>query len=114
MNKYVKKENKSSLQLGGNGSTRDSGYAGLANAIVLQALSDYSTALIRLATNNYTCSEGDYSQSKCESLLYDSKKFLQSQYFNLLTELDGQFLIDLMTDRVCKKVRKTRSELPIS
>ena len=89
------------------------GWTGLANAIVVQALLDYTVAVGRMLNNDYTLSEQGFSKPKCEVLAYDVPRFLKSSYFDLLTDLDGQYLLDMANQHLCKKYGVNKDELPL-
>lgn len=60
-------------------------YQNLANAVVLQAVDDYRRAL-----RDKPC-YGHYGSS--EEMIRDCEKFFNSNYFQLLTKCDGEYLI---------------------
>ena len=62
-----------------------SGYEELANAIILQAVMDYSDTLERL---RYTLDD--------KSALHDKRsieRFFRSEWFSILTDLNGELLL---------------------
>lgn len=65
--------------------SRDDGYTELANAIILQAVKDYRSALRCLSVNphNHTA-EADKNEVE---------RFFRSQWFSMLTAIDGEMLI---------------------
>ena len=75
------------------------GYDSLANAIVLQALNDYKVAKMRLNNNDFTT---EFSKLGCERFIREVPKFLNSQYFSVLTNLDGAYLLQI-ADRTLAK-----------
>ncbi len=68
------------------------GYQRLANAIILQAVKDYRDALERLR----------YSPND-KSAKYDKRsieKFFRSDWFSILTDLDGELLLKKLKEEV--------------
>lgn len=64
---------------------QDDGYTELANAIILQAVKDYRSALKCLKVNprNYSA----------ETDKNEVERFFRSQWFSMLTAIDGKMLI---------------------
>ena len=60
-------------------------YKELANAVILQAVDDY-----RKWTKEYSGSHGD---RKLRKGIVELKEFFRSEWFSLLTELDGEQLL---------------------
>ena len=89
------------------------GWNSLANAILIQAVADYSIAVGRLICEDYTPSSGDFTKSKCKVYVHDIRKFFKSAYCEVLTGLDGQYLLDLINRKLCKRYGVTKDELPI-
>ena len=79
--------------------TLDSGYDDLANAIILRALNDYCTAKLRLNDENFN---NEFSKTGCERFVSEVPKFLTSEYFSILTDLDGKYLLQI-ADRNLKR-----------
>ena len=114
MSKYVRKTMDVIPKLGHNYAytvAQHNGYSGLANAVVIQALSDYSEAMVRIVTKKFTVSQNDFSEIQCRRMVDEVHAFMLSQYFGSLTDLDGQYLLDLVDDKLCKKLEVTKHEL---
>ena len=71
-------------------------YEKLANAIVLQAVSDYRTALKKVKKN-------PKNREAIEGAL-QLEKFFRSEWYQVLTSVDGEYLID----RLRKEVAETK------
>ena len=71
-------------------------YEKLANGIVLQAVSDYRTALKKVKKNPNNREAID------EALQIE--KFFRSEWYQVLTSVDGEYLID----RLLKEVSETK------
>lgn len=71
-------------------------YEKLANAIVLQAVSDYRTALKKVKKNPNNREAID------EALQIE--KFFRTEWYQVLTSVDGEYLID----RLRKEVSETK------
>lgn len=71
-------------------------YEKLANAIILQAVSDYRTALKKVKKNPKNRDAID------EALQIE--KFFRSEWYQVLTSVDGGYLID----RIRKEVSETK------
>ena len=71
-------------------------YEKLANAIVLQAVSDYRAALkkVKKNSNNRDAIDGSLQ----------IEKFFRSEWYQTLTSVDGEYLID----RLRKEVSETK------
>ncbi len=68
------------------------GYERLANAIIKQAANDYRSALRGLKRNpNY---------DSAQRMKRDCERFFRSQWFNALTTLDGEWLMDKLRGEV--------------
>lgn len=65
-------------------------YQELANAIILQATTDYRNALIG---NSYCGKSPEYVVTECE-------RFFRSHYFNHLTKISGEYLIEKIRKEV--------------
>ncbi len=71
-------------------------YEKLANAIVLQAVSDYRAALKKVKKN-------PKNREAIEGAL-QLEKFFRSEWYQVLTSVDGEYLID----RLRKEVAETK------
>ena len=60
-------------------------YRNLANAVIKLAAFDYKTALVRLRKHPH---DAEFRQDKAEL-----ERFFRSGYFELLTDLDGEYLL---------------------
>lgn len=78
----------------------DSTYQDLANAIVLQAVEDYRNALDGIGYDGYPP----------EHLVKDLEKFFRSYYFQVLTKVDGKFLIEKLKEEHRAKVERRKNE----
>ena len=67
-------------------------YERLANAIILQAVSDYRTALKKIKANPKN------RQAIDEAL--EVERFFRSQWYQQLTSVDGEYLIRRLQDEV--------------
>lgn len=88
----------------------------LANAIVISALDEYTTALIKYVTKDYcynASSERYFSESKCKRIVKDVQMFVNSEYYGILTNLDGSYLLDVINKRICVNYGVTKNELPL-
>ena len=65
-------------------------YHDLANSIVLQAVDDYRKAL-----RGWSC-YGFYG--KPEDMIRDCERFFNSHYFQLLTSIDGEYLMQQLKE----------------
>lgn len=72
-------------------------YHELANAIILQAVSDYRNALDGISY--------DLRHSP-EKIIKDIEKFFRSDYFEILTRVKGEYLIDRLKQEHLEKERK--------
>ena len=70
----------------------DKGYEELANAIVLQAVTDYRIALKALAANP----DDRYAKYEAKRI----ERFFLSAWFRCLTEVDGKWLMDQLKKEV--------------
>ena len=68
------------------------GYAELAHAIIMQAINDYRIAILRLRDETFNTS--DYSKPKCLIYINEVPRFLKSQEFMKLSDLDGEALLE--------------------
>ena len=59
-------------------------YHDLANAIVLQAVTDYRNALNGIG----------YKQQSPEAIIKEIEKFFRSDYYTILTKVKGEYLIE--------------------
>ena len=84
-------------------------YHDLANAIVLQAVEDYRRALDGIS----------YNYKPPEKIIEELEKFFHSEYYQILTTVDGDYLIDQLKKEHQEKERrknenKTRTSNPKS
>lgn len=63
----------------------------LANAIVLQAVSDYINARFRIETNKFTDS---ITERMCKKTVRECKEFFDSPEFGLYTNLGKDYLLE--------------------
>lgn len=70
----------------------EDGFSNLANAIILQAVSDYRNVLKK--QKNYPCS---IENNKMKS---DVERFFRSRWYSELTNIDGKMLISKLRDEV--------------
>ena len=70
----------------------DDNYQDLANAIVVRAVKDYRKALKRLIRFP--------SSSSAEREIKKLEEFFHSDYYKLLTSLDGELLIEKLKDEL--------------
>jgi hypothetical protein len=78
----------------------DKWYQELANGIVLQATTDYRRAL------DGTVYSKNFGNVTPEYLIADCERFFRSKYFHLLTNVDGEYLIQKLRQEHEEKVRK--------
>ena len=69
-------------------------YEKLANAIILQAVSDYRATLKKVKKNPQNCDAID------EALQIE--KFFRSEWYQVLTSVDGEYLIDRLRKEVAE------------
>ena len=86
------------------------GYEGLAIAVITQAVSDYDMAITRLKKRKFTTSETEYC---CKKYVSDVRKFFKSPQFCMLTNLDADYLMNLVNERLCDKLGVDENELYI-
>lgn len=72
----------------------------IANGIVLQAVNDYRRAL-----DGKGCGDG-YCRRSAEEAIKECEKFFRSQYFRILTKVNGEYLIAKLRKEHEEKVRK--------
>ena len=87
----------------------DAGYDSLANAVIMQALSDYKIAALRIVRNDFNIHE--YSQMACKKYVREVPRFLKSDYFETLTKLNGQYLLDVTNNILDKEYGVSKDEL---
>lgn len=75
----------------------DENYQELANAIILQAVKDFRFAYRRLRRFPH--------DRKAQSVVRDITKFFCSDYFEVLTTLDGPALLDRLIKEIEEKAR---------
>ena len=78
----------------------DERYANLANAIILQAVKDFKPAYRSLIRNP--------NNRQAQDKVREITKFFSSQYFELLTDLDGPALLHRIMREMDEKYEKTR------
>ena len=76
-------------------------YRDLANAIVIQAAKDYRRALKHLRNTDKPSAE--------KGIIIECEQFFRSDYFKILTKLDGKRLISMIKEE-CKNERKARAK----
>ena len=76
-------------------------YQNLANAIITQAARDYKYALKHL--------KDPYKDSIEKRIIDECERFFRSDYFRVLTNLDGERLISMIKEE-CKNESKSRSK----
>lgn len=72
-----------------------SGYKQLANAVILQAVKDYRSALKRIKMNP-TNKAAMADAMECE-------RFFRSDWYSALTSVDGEYLINRLREEVKSK-----------
>lgn len=77
-------------------------YENLANAIILQAVKDYKKALHRL-DNNPRNQDAMHEKERLE-------RFFHSPWYETLTDLDADRLIEGVKERVCQEAAKRRKK----
>ena len=78
--------------MAGNKNLAENPYERLANAIILQAVSDYRVALKKIKANPRNRDAID------EALQIE--KFFRSSWYGVLTDVDGEYLIKRLQDEV--------------
>ena len=68
-------------------------YRNLANAIILQAVSDYRDALNGISYNRYSP----------EHIINELEKFFRSDYFEILTKVKGEYILDRLKQEHLEK-----------
>lgn len=68
------------------------GYTELAAAIVERALQDYKTAAEHIKRK--------YNTTEAERTIHDVSKFLKSEWFAMLSDLNGKLLLKMMKEEV--------------
>ena len=77
-------------------SVTDTVYQDLANAIVLQAVEDYRNALKGISFNS----------KSPEKIIKEIEKFFRSEYFEILTKVKGEYLIDKLKQEHLENERR--------
>lgn len=72
-----------------------SGYEQLANAIILQAVKDYRSALKRIKMN--------HANKAAMSDAMECERFFRSGWYSALTSVDGEYLINRLREEVKSK-----------
>ena len=82
----------------------DEGCINLANGIIVQAVKDYRYSLMALQI------EGISSRQKieCDKLKNQCEKFFKSEWFQMLTTIDGELIMCETKRRVMKKKKKLK------
>lgn len=78
------------------------GYENLANAIILQAVKDYKRVLHRLDANPKN-RDAMHEKERLE-------RFFRSPWYETLTDLDADRLIEGVQERVCQESAKRRKK----
>ena len=78
-----------------------SGYENLANAIITQAARDYKYALKHLKDPNKDSIE--------KHIIEECEKFFRSDYFKILTKLDGERLMSMIKEK-CRNESNSRAK----
>ena len=73
-------------------------YEDLANAIVVQAVTDYQQSRTRLKERKFNTT--DYKEYNCEKYVKEVPKFFRSVYFTTLTKLDGEYILQNLEDMI--------------
>ena len=81
-------------------------YNDLANAVIEQAANDYRRAL----DGKSLSVDGKYPIPP-EDVIKDVERFFRSQYFRMLTKVNGDYLIDQLKREHEEKVRKAKCTL---
>ena len=81
-------------------------YTNLANAIVKQAAIDYEMALCGVP---YTIGEREDPVQKCKTIISECENFFKSDWFTVLTGIDGDYLIDRLKKEVIEFNRDWKS-----
>lgn len=71
-------------------------YHNLANAIIVQAVTDYRKALDGIS----------YCYRPPEKIIQEVEQFFRSEYYKSLTKIDGEYLISKLKKEHQEKVRK--------
>lgn len=67
-------------------------YTGLANAIILQAVKDYRSALIKLSRGR--------NNKDAKNMKEEVERFFRSGWFGMLTQIDPEMLIRKLQEEV--------------
>ncbi len=78
--------------MAGNKNLAEDPYERLANAIVLQAVSDYRVALKKIKAHP--------KNREAISEALEIEKFLRSGWYSILTDVDGEYLIRRLQDEI--------------
>lgn len=89
----------------------DGGWDGLANAIILQAISDYKIASIRIHNNDFN--QVEFNSIACNKYIKEVPRFLKSEYFDRLTKLDGKYLLETTNKILSDEYGVDCDELPL-
>lgn len=74
----------------------DGGYEGLANAIIVKAVEDYKVAL--------TIALGLHPSTQSLNRIIELEKFFRGEWFKVLCDLDGEYLIEKIREGVKKEI----------
>lgn len=78
--------------MAGNKNMAEDPYERLANAIILQAVSDYRVALKKIKAHP--------KNREAISEALEIKKFFRSGWYSILTDVDGEYLIRRLQDEI--------------
>ena len=78
-----------------------SGFLGLANAIIVQAIKDYQSALKKLQKNA--------KDKDAKYIIKDIKRFFHSEWYRSLGTFDGDYIIEMIEQGFKEKQEKRKS-----
>ena len=78
----------------------DRAYQDLANAVVTQAAQDYRNAL----------NGKSYNAKPPERIIKEIEKFFRSEYFEILTKVKGEFLIERLRQEHLENEERSKNE----
>jgi hypothetical protein len=79
--------------------SEETAYRNLANAIILQAVKDYRDALNGIS----------YDHHSPEKIIKDIEKFFHSSYFEVLTKVKGEYILDRLKQEHNEKEKLCKS-----
>lgn len=79
----------------------EAGYNSLAYAIVMQAVIDYDISMRRMLDKKFTKTY-TYNERNCIYYVQDTKRFFKSNYFGLLSDINGNLVLDKVNERIKK------------